>query len=64
MAFLKIRLAQRQQENKKSHVYMKGVLLPKLEIEKKVARCYVPLTEQYSREFSAPWQVYALPDQK
>jgi hypothetical protein len=51
MAFLKIKLAQRQQENKKSHVYVKGVLLPKLEIEKKVARCYVPLTEQYEREF-------------
>jgi hypothetical protein len=49
MAFLKIRLAQRQQ-NKKSHVYMKGVLLPKLEIEKKAARCYVPVTEQYARE--------------
>jgi hypothetical protein len=51
MAFLKVRLAQRQQENKKSHVYVKGVLLPKIEIEKNVARCYVPLIEQYAREF-------------
>jgi hypothetical protein len=51
MAFLKIKLAQRQQENKKSHVFVKGVLLSKLEIEKKVASCYVPLTEQYAREF-------------
>jgi hypothetical protein len=51
MAFLKIKLAQRQKQNKKSHVYVNGVLLPKLEIEKKAARCYVPLTEQYAREF-------------
>ena len=51
MAFLKIKLAQRQQENKKSHVFVEGALLSKLEIEKKAARCYVPLTEQYEREF-------------
>jgi len=64
MAFLKIKLAQRQQENKKSHVFVKGVLLPKLEIEKKVARCYVPLTEQYAREFVRSLATVCLPDQK
>jgi hypothetical protein len=50
MAFLKVKLAQRQQQNKDSHVYVKGILLPKLEIERKTTKCYIPLTERYQRE--------------
>ncbi|KAF4626393.1 hypothetical protein G7Y89_g11764 [Cudoniella acicularis] len=47
---LKMKLLHRQKQNKESLVYIRGVQLTKLEIEKKVSRCHVSLIEQNTPE--------------
>ncbi|CZR66358.1 uncharacterized protein PAC_16259 [Phialocephala subalpina] len=50
MISLKIKLEQRQRRNKNSHVYIKGVLLSKLDIEQATAGCYVSYAAPYAPE--------------
>jgi len=41
--FIKVQLDASRQQGKESDVYLKGVLIPKREVHKKIGRCNVPV---------------------
>ena len=53
MKLLKLKLEIRQQQQKKSNVYMDGIFVAQDEIQRKAARCFVSTTERLAREFTS-----------